>query len=143
MAALVKYAPYTFVYGIELKLLDAYASNLLQAKLNPPDPIVGSSNDPATVAKFKKLSGNKEIDFLFIDGDHSINGSAKDLELWAPLVKIGGYMALHDTACATNLMAHHLHFDVSHSLALWYQQHGANWIAAKMVDTITSFQRIK
>lgn len=38
------------------------------------------------------------LDFLFIDGDHSLPGVTRDFELYSPLVKKGGLIALHDTA---------------------------------------------
>jgi hypothetical protein len=37
-----------------------------------------------------------EIDFLFIDGDHSIDGCDFDFTNYAPYLKIGGYIAFHD-----------------------------------------------
>ena len=37
------------------------------------------------------------IDFIFIDGDHSLEGIKKDWELYAEKIKSGGYMLLHDT----------------------------------------------
>lgn len=37
------------------------------------------------------------IEFLFIDGDHSYEGLKKDWEIWLPKVKPGGIIALHDT----------------------------------------------
>jgi predicted O-methyltransferase YrrM len=37
------------------------------------------------------------IDFIFIDGDHSIDGIKKDWALYADKVQSGGYMLLHDT----------------------------------------------
>jgi predicted O-methyltransferase YrrM len=39
----------------------------------------------------------EQIDFMFIDGDHSIEGIKKDWELYAPKIKPGGLMLLHDT----------------------------------------------
>jgi hypothetical protein len=38
-----------------------------------------------------------EIDFIFIDGDHSFDGFKKDWIDWSRKVKIGGIVALHDT----------------------------------------------
>lgn len=38
-----------------------------------------------------------QIDFIFIDGDHSVEGIKKDWELYAPKIRPGGYMLLHDT----------------------------------------------
>jgi hypothetical protein len=37
-----------------------------------------------------------EVDFLFIDGDHSYEGVKKDFEMYSPLVKSGGLIAFHD-----------------------------------------------
>jgi predicted O-methyltransferase YrrM len=36
------------------------------------------------------------LDFLFIDGDHSYGGVAKDFEMYSPLVREGGIIAFHD-----------------------------------------------
>ena len=38
------------------------------------------------------------IDFLFIDADHSYERAASDWRLWAPFVRPGGYVAMHDSA---------------------------------------------
>ena len=38
-----------------------------------------------------------EIDFIFIDGDHSLEGIKQDWALYAGKVQTGGYMLLHDT----------------------------------------------
>lgn len=38
----------------------------------------------------------KELDLLFIDGDHSFSMVLKDYEAWAPRVKLGGWIAFHD-----------------------------------------------
>ena len=37
-----------------------------------------------------------DIDLLFIDGDHSFEGCAADLEQWYPRVVPGGHIVLHD-----------------------------------------------
>ena len=39
-----------------------------------------------------------EIDFIFIDGDHSYEGFVKDWNDWSAKVKPNGIIALHDTA---------------------------------------------
>lgn len=40
----------------------------------------------------------RQIDFLFIDGDHSYDGVKADFEEYAPLVRSGGVVAFHDVA---------------------------------------------
>ena len=39
---------------------------------------------------------DREIDLLFVDGDHSYEGALADLIRWAPKVKLNGYMLCHD-----------------------------------------------
>jgi predicted O-methyltransferase YrrM len=36
------------------------------------------------------------IDLLFVDGDHTYEGAARDLARWSPLVRPGGHVVLHD-----------------------------------------------
>jgi predicted O-methyltransferase YrrM len=52
----------------------------------------------ATLNDVKKMLGGRKVDFLFIDGDHTYNGVRKDFENYAPLVRKGGLIALHDIA---------------------------------------------
>lgn len=39
-----------------------------------------------------------DLDFIFIDGDHSLEGITLDWTLYAPKVAQGGFMLLHDTS---------------------------------------------
>lgn len=39
---------------------------------------------------------DEPIDFLYIDGDHTIEGCYKDFALFSPHVSVGGYIILHD-----------------------------------------------
>lgn len=54
------------------------------------------SHSPETVEQLKRSLGGHQLDFLFIDGDHSYAGVKTDFELYAPLVRKGGLIALHD-----------------------------------------------
>lgn len=54
------------------------------------------SHDPSTVDEVRRHLSNAEIDFLFIDGDHSYEGVLRDFELYSPLVRKGGLVAFHD-----------------------------------------------
>ncbi len=42
------------------------------------------------------------IDLLFLDGDHSFDGVARDFRDWAPKVRAGGYLAMHDVVHAVH-----------------------------------------
>jgi hypothetical protein len=40
---------------------------------------------------------DNEIDFLFIDGDHTKAAVEKDWDDWVPRIKVGGILAMHDS----------------------------------------------
>ena len=42
------------------------------------------------------------IDLLFLDGDHSYEAVRQDFEDWAPKIRPGGYLALHDAMHAVH-----------------------------------------
>ena len=54
------------------------------------------SHKLSTLEELKKLLKNRQIDVLFIDGDHSYEGVKKDFEMYSPLVKKNGIIAFHD-----------------------------------------------
>jgi len=54
------------------------------------------SQKQETLNKTKEIFNNDEIDFLFIDGDHTYNGVKQDYEMYGPLVRKGGIIAFHD-----------------------------------------------
>lgn len=54
------------------------------------------SHSLESLKSVKMILKNKNLDFLFIDGDHSYEGVKKDFELYAPLVKKNGLIAFHD-----------------------------------------------
>ncbi len=56
------------------------------------------SHKMETLEKVKKILNGEQIDFLFIDGDHSYEGVKKDFEMYGPLVKKGGIVSFHDIA---------------------------------------------
>jgi predicted O-methyltransferase YrrM len=55
----------------------------------------GDSHSPSTLQKVTRLLGGP-ADFLFIDGDHTYDGVRADFEMYSPLVREGGLIALHD-----------------------------------------------
>lgn len=50
----------------------------------------------STVDKVRQVLQDKQVDILFIDGDHQYDGVKKDFELWSPLVRSGGVIVFHD-----------------------------------------------
>ncbi len=78
----------------------SYLSNFIQ-KSQQLTLVRGDSHSPTSFAKVKSaLKG--ELDFLFIDGDHTYEGVKKDFEMYSPLVRRGGLVAFHD------ICGHHL-----------------------------------
>ncbi len=62
------------------------------------------SHKPGTKQKVESLLGDRPIDFLFIDGDHSYEGVKADYEMYAPLVAADGLVAFHDIVPGTEDM---------------------------------------
>ncbi len=58
--------------------------------------IQGDSRARAVMDKAKRVLAGREIDVLFIDGDHSYMGATEDFRLYSPLVRQGGIIAFHD-----------------------------------------------
>jgi predicted O-methyltransferase YrrM len=89
--------------GGTLHLVDPYSPGSLGVSL---ELIVArravSSVDNGQVRWWRGLSSDiaarwsDRIDFLFIDADHSFEGVSRDWEDWAPRVRPGGHVALHD-----------------------------------------------
>jgi cephalosporin hydroxylase len=54
------------------------------------------SHDPAALRQARRVLDGRPVDLLHIDGDHSLEGVRSDFELYSPLVRPGGLVALHD-----------------------------------------------
>jgi hypothetical protein len=48
-------------------------------------------------ARLWRDEGREDVEFLFIDGDHSFEGISADWNAWSGLVARGGLVALHDS----------------------------------------------
>jgi predicted O-methyltransferase YrrM len=109
-------------------LLNKFIGNMTRLKvIDKIKPMPGYSYDFAD--QFAK------INFLFIDGDHSIKGCQQDFEMYAPKVAVGGYIAFHDyyadrdelgpTYVIKNLVLKSNEF-------VFYGQYDSLWIAKKI-----------
>lgn len=65
--------------------------------------IEADSHNHSVLNQIKKRLVDDEIDFLFIDGDHSYGGVKQDWKMYSPLVREGGIIALHDIKVDPNL----------------------------------------
>lgn len=58
--------------------------------------IEGDSHKRKTIKKIEESLKGEKIDLLFIDGDHSYEGSLKDYKIYSKYVRDGGWIAFHD-----------------------------------------------
>lgn len=58
--------------------------------------ILGNSGHRCTRDRVHELLDGREVDLLFIDGDHSYEGVKCDFDLYSPLVMSGGLVGFHD-----------------------------------------------
>lgn len=72
---------------------------------DPPDRYIAAhgahlierdSHELETLALVGDALGSEGVDLVFIDGDHSYAGVRRDVEMYAPLARVGGLVALHD-----------------------------------------------
>lgn len=64
---------------------------------NPFEVIEGDSRDPEVLEQVKmRLKG--PVDFLFIDGAHDYQTVTNDVNMYVPLVRPGGMVAMHDVS---------------------------------------------
>jgi cephalosporin hydroxylase len=56
----------------------------------------GDSHSAAAEERVKSTLGERQIDFLFIDGDHTYEGVKQDFLTYSKLVRSGGIIAFHD-----------------------------------------------
>lgn len=84
------------IFSIDLRDDD----NPFGGLLNERNAFIGADAKLPTQIKgdSKKVgkTWDKEIDLLFIDGDHSAEGVGGDIDIWIPYVKDGGYVLFHD-----------------------------------------------
>lgn len=78
----------------------AYWRSFIYRRLTQPGQSLhllrADSHLPATREALQKILPPQGIDFLFIDGDHTYEGVKADFEMYSPLVRKGGLVALHD-----------------------------------------------
>lgn len=56
----------------------------------------GDSHVESTAVALRLALGDRPVDLLFLDGDHSYGGVSQDFNWYAPLVRDGGLVVCHD-----------------------------------------------
>jgi predicted O-methyltransferase YrrM len=72
-------------------LHEAFATRQQEVKV-----LYGDSRARDVINTFEQLLNGRRLDFLFIDGDHSLEGVMADFENYTPFVKPGGFVGFHD-----------------------------------------------
>ncbi len=60
--------------------------------------IRADSHAQETKERVLRILGGEPLDYLFIDGDHTLEGVQRDFQMYSPLVRSGGIIAFHDIA---------------------------------------------
>lgn len=60
--------------------------------------IRADSHSRETRERVIRILGGEQLDYLFIDADHTYSGVRSDFELYSPLLRSGGIAAFHDIA---------------------------------------------
>lgn len=58
--------------------------------------IRADSHKQSSLGLVQEKIGSRQLDFLFIDGDHTYDGVKRDFEMYSPLVRKGSIIAFHD-----------------------------------------------
>ena len=66
------------------------------------DLLRDDSHSKRALEAIKAMLHNQKLDYLFIDGDHSYEGTKLDFEMYSPLVRQGGIVGFHDIADHTD-----------------------------------------
>lgn len=58
--------------------------------------VKGNSHDISTLDKVKEILGDRKVDFVYIDGEHTSQAAKQDFEMYGSLVRRGGLVGFHD-----------------------------------------------
>ena len=84
------------VFAVDLPPSGVYAATGEGQQPHGAGVVLGDSHDPLTLETLRSVLMGRPVDVLFIDGDHTYEGVKADYEMYAPLVRDGGLIALHD-----------------------------------------------
>lgn len=80
----------------------------------------GDSHLESTAVALRSALGDRPVDLLFLDGDHSYGGVSQDFDWYAPMVREGGLVVCHDIVRHTQMPevgVHRLWRELAHHFA--------------------------
>jgi predicted O-methyltransferase YrrM len=108
--------------GLDNGLRAAFEANVRAAGLGAiVDVVQGRSHDHAATWR-------EPIDLVFLDGDHAYDAVRQDVLDWAPKVRAGGFLALHD-------VVHDVH-DGPRRVVDELLRGDPSWVDARCVDSM-------
>ena len=96
-----------------------------------PDQVILTTGDSARVGQ---LWNDKNVDLLFIDGDHTYEGCKADIDSWLPHMAEGAIIAFHDSQTAQCE-------GVTRAIGEWYSK-AVNWVELPKAGTIRTFKHV-
>jgi predicted O-methyltransferase YrrM len=73
------------------------------------DFVRADSHSDESLEQVRRLLRGRQLDVLFIDGDHSYEGVKRDCEMYSPLLRPGGLVIFHDVAKHAAELRCHVH----------------------------------
>lgn len=89
-------ASLSLLIGVDLHIRNKGMLRSLLAAGRTPVFLEGSSYSGRMHERVQRVLDGREIDVLFIDGDHSYGGAARDFLLYRRFVRDGGFIGFHD-----------------------------------------------
>lgn len=87
-----------FVLGVDIDIRPHNREAIEQHPMAPRIRMIqGSSIDPATIEKVKKLAADRKRILVVLDSNHTHEHVLAELEAYAPLVAVGSYVVVFDT----------------------------------------------
>ncbi len=117
------------VYSVDINLKDNSVRNLEKYEVTDTVELCSGGTD-----HWAKELSDKTFNLVFIDADHSYAAVKRDLENWTPMIRVGGFVALHDTN------QHFSHIAIEETVASW-----SNWKERKdlHIHRIRTFERVR
>ncbi len=131
LACLRAGAPHASIYGIDIDISKAVSN--YHCKLIEADSSLFWMEWPDW----------KELDLLFVDGDHTYEG-VRDDTMWTTFVRVSGYPIFHDCYDYDDpSVVHKLVPGVNQAVEEWLGRQDDNWVERKSVGTMRIFRRLK